>query len=484
MNGYHIYIAGVLLLWGCHGRPSASTASNTMPVADTIQRSQAKSTPLEKGMVIDTVKCINDSSQRYAIYIPTHYAPDKKWPIIYFFDPHGAGDLPLNIYKGLAEKYGFIIAGTYGSKNGMQWEASDRAAQAFIQDTRQRLSIDDNRLNTFGFSGGARVACSVALYDGGIAGVVACGGGFPQNNPQINNPFSIISFVGDKDFNNIELKQLDRELDKTPLNHQLMVFHGKHQWPPVTDIEQAFQWLELSAMRTKAISPNDSLVNAVKQEFVKEYDKWERQNNSVQEYFTCKKMLNFLRGLTDVDKYAAKLQELQNSDKIVKYLQDEQTSEMEEAQIQQDLIQDLSNKDDAWWQGTVKEMRSFIEKDSLSPVALQNQRMLSFLSLVIYMGASHAFGSMNDEATAHFLNLYALVDPKNPEHSYLYACLYARENNQAKTMSSLRDAVKLGFNDARRMQDDTNFVALRQQEEFKALVKKVSAMPHKMDVTQ
>ena len=60
---------------------------------------------------------------KYTLFIcQQNMIATKKWPIIYFFDPHGVGNLPLILYKDLAEKYGFIIAGTYNSKNGMQWE--------------------------------------------------------------------------------------------------------------------------------------------------------------------------------------------------------------------------------------------------------------------------------------------------------------------------------------------------------------------------
>ena len=485
MYKYNLYLISVILLWGCHGKSASSQNSATQSTVDTIQHKQAANVkPLDKGIVIDTVICTDNPGQKYAIYLPSNYSSAKKWPIIYFFDPHGAGNLPLNLYKSLAEKYGFIIAGTYGSKNGMQWEESDKAAHAFMQDTWQRLSIDNNRIYTYGFSGGARVACSVALTDGGVAGVAACGGGFPQRHPQITQQFSCISFVGERDFNYIELKQLDKELDDSPLTHQLIIFHGKHQWPPLVSAEEAFQWFDLEAMRLKTLPKNDSLIYAVQKELVKEVDGWREKKNEVKQYFALKKMLNFLRGLTETGKYSAELQTLQNSATVITYLKNEQTDEMQEAKVQQDFIQDLSSKDEAWWRNTVKQMHVVISADSTSPVALQTQRMLSFLSLATYMGASQAFRSQDDGSASKFLNLYELVDPTNPEHNYLFACMYAREQNNAKAMNNLQGAVNLGFSDAGRMENDSNFVVLKKQPEFVELVKKIKAMPKKIDLTQ
>jgi poly(3-hydroxybutyrate) depolymerase len=476
-------IIAAFLIWGCHSQTNSSTANTAATHTDTVKHSSAKVIPIGKGMT-DTVVCTEDPTQKYAIYVPSNYSDKKKWPVIYFFDPHGNGNLPLTIYKNLAERYGYIIAGTYNSKNGMKWPESEKAAQAFMQDSWQKLAIDNNRVYTFGFSGGARVASSVAIIDGGVAGVAACGGGFSERNPNIRQPFAFIGFVGNRDFNYIELKQLDKELETSPLQHELVVYNGKHQWPPEPIAEAAFQWFEVSAMKMHFIPKNDSLVKVIEQKFFKAAEKAQKQNKEVDEYYAYKDLINYLGNVTDVSKYDDKLKILANSDKVQKYMRDEQTDEQQEMQVQSDFINYLSDKDIDWWQSTVKQMREYIKKDSTSPVAAQNQRLLSYLSLASYMGSSQAFRSQNDAATSHFLTIYNLVDPTNPEHSYLYACMYARENENDKAISSLNDAVRLGFNDLHRLQQDSNFVALRGGTAFKELEKKIQNMPPKVDMTQ
>ena len=108
--------------------------------------------------------------------------------------------LPVLLYKDLAEKYGFILAGTYNSQNGMAWENSEKAAKAFMKDTRMRLSLDNSRLYTCGFSGGAIVASMVAISEGGIAGVVTCGGSMPEDHPPLNILFHISLLLAIKIF--------------------------------------------------------------------------------------------------------------------------------------------------------------------------------------------------------------------------------------------------------------------------------------------
>src|SRR5271169_907677 len=115
MNIHQIYILTALMFWGCHGNPKSSSSDNSgQSTVDTLKHSHSDLKPLDKGIVIDSVHCSDVPDQVYAVYLPSNYSTAKKWPIIYFFDPHGVGNLPLNLYKDLAEKYGYIIAGTYG----------------------------------------------------------------------------------------------------------------------------------------------------------------------------------------------------------------------------------------------------------------------------------------------------------------------------------------------------------------------------------
>ncbi len=471
----------VVFLWSCHAKPSTS-AQDT--VSSNMTPAQVHLKSLAKGVVIDSVICSDDPSQVYSIYLPTKYDSSKKWPIIYFFDPQGVGNLPVILYKDLAEKYGFILAGTYNSKNGMPWESTEKVAHALIKDTRSHFSIDNNRLYTFGFSGGAMVASTVAMSEGGIAGVVACGGSMPSNNQPLKQPFSYISFIGDKDFHYMPAMQLDKLLDSTSLAHQLIVFNGKHQWPPVSSIEQAFQWLDADAMHTKATPKNDSIIKSIREKFLIEAENWHKKGNAVQEYYVYKKLVNFLQGLDDMSAYTDKIKQMEKSEALRKYADKEQVQEMAEMQEMDDFRAHLSQMDQTWWNDKVTAMRKSIQTDTTSPEALQTERMLGYLSLAMYMGASGEFKEHNYQAASYFVGLYTLVDPKNPEHSYLSACLAMTNHTTDKALEMLQDAVKLGFSDSKRLKQDSNFVSLHDTPEFKKLLQEISSKPVKQDMTK
>src|SRR2546423_12647919 len=64
-----------------------------------------------KGKVIEKVSCKADASLSYALYLPANYATHKKWAILYGFDPGARGFMPVQQFKGAAEKYGYIVVG-------------------------------------------------------------------------------------------------------------------------------------------------------------------------------------------------------------------------------------------------------------------------------------------------------------------------------------------------------------------------------------
>ena len=82
------------------------------------------SLPLAAGRVIGAVVCQSDPAQSYALYVPSNYTATRGWPIVYAFDPGAHGELPVELYKDIAEKYGFVIAGSNNSRNFSQFRVS------------------------------------------------------------------------------------------------------------------------------------------------------------------------------------------------------------------------------------------------------------------------------------------------------------------------------------------------------------------------
>src|SRR5579863_3159828 len=134
---------------------------------------------LSRAQMTDSVRCSADPTQTYALYIPPR-GLSQALPVVYCFDPHGAGILPVRKYKALADAYGLILVGSNNSRNGNDWATTETIWQSLSADTRNRLKIDSRRVYTVGFSGGAKVASYIAIQHPGITGVIAGGAGLPD----------------------------------------------------------------------------------------------------------------------------------------------------------------------------------------------------------------------------------------------------------------------------------------------------------------
>jgi dienelactone hydrolase len=204
---------------------------------------------LRTGVVISKVSCLTESVQSYALYLPSHYTREKRWPIVYAFDPDALGSVPVELMKDAAESYGYIVAGSNNSHNG-PWKIGAEAAQAMIQDTRMRLSTDDNRAYFAGFSGGARLALVLARQCKCAAGVLMNSAGLGPGPPQAPDAtFAVFATAGTTDFNYSEVVTMDAKLETLHYVHAFSAFEGAHSWAPSSVMDQAFAWFRLMAMR-------------------------------------------------------------------------------------------------------------------------------------------------------------------------------------------------------------------------------------------
>ena len=62
------------------------------------------------------------NENNYSLYLPANYDTTKTFPVIYFFDPQGKGNLPLEKYKSIADTLGIIFVGSTATKK--DWETN------------------------------------------------------------------------------------------------------------------------------------------------------------------------------------------------------------------------------------------------------------------------------------------------------------------------------------------------------------------------
>jgi predicted esterase len=297
-----------------------------------------KPSPLQTCVILPGVTATKQPGQSYALFLPSQYAPEKRWPIVYAFDPGARGRLPVESMKEAAERYGYILVGSNNSRNG-SWKMAAEAAEAIVQDTHARLSIDERRVYFAGFSGGARVAAQIAQVCKCAAGVLLNGAGFhPLAFESKDAPLVVFAAVGSYDFNYPELVRTDEELEKLGYPHFLRPFEGPHQWAPAATMGEGLAWFRLQAMKSGREGRDDSFIALLA---AKETDRARALEQSGDLYAAWKEYrqaAQMLAGLADNAALRARADALEK-DKAVR---DGAKREKQDFAEQEDLSRELS----------------------------------------------------------------------------------------------------------------------------------------------
>ncbi len=199
----------------------------------------AQTPPL--GEVVERVAVVGNDRHSYALYLPSQYTPERKWPLLVCLDPGGRGQIPVERFAPAAEKYGFIVVGSHNSRNGPM-SVSAEAIMVLGEELPRRYSIDEKKRFACGLSGGSRVALSWAQA-AGLTGVIANAAAFGPSGIPKQKPFSLYAVAGLDDFNYHEVHAMALELSQRGWPVRFAEFDGGHEWLPAAQAEEALQFL-------------------------------------------------------------------------------------------------------------------------------------------------------------------------------------------------------------------------------------------------
>jgi len=411
--------------------------------------------PFQPGKIVSVI-CQTDAAQSYALYIPLK-GNKEALPIIYCFDPHGDGSLPLKKYRALAETYGIILAGSNNSMNGNNWPTTENIWRNLSEDAKSRLKINGARVYTCGFSGGAKVASYIALQHPGIAGVIAGGAGLPDGTPAGNFNFSFTAIGGEGDMNLTDLISLNTELDKTHTRHRIIIFDGKHEWAPESTMNIAFMGLQLDAMRGDIIPKDNAFIGRCVAKSKTRLDIHTRTNQLLRAGQECLLAISLFDGLTaETSWFQQKAAALDNNPQYQQQRQVQQTLLATEESKKAEYMQHFQQIDNVYWTNTINDLKA--KAAAKTAEGAMYQRLLAYLSLAFYSLSNHLISGNDNDVAKYFVELYKMADPTNSEAWYFSAILHARVHDVPAAESDLLKAVGYGFRDKPR---------LKQQPEFK-----------------
>jgi dienelactone hydrolase len=437
------------------------------------------------GIVHASVAVIADPSNSYALYLPSGYSPQKRWPILLVFDPFARGETSVKLFYDAAEKYGFIVAGSNNSRN---FEDPSTALRLLWADVKERYAIDPRRLYVAGLSGGARVASSVALAcKNCVAAVIACGAGLPQGatvpGPEVADWFLV---TGTADFNYPELLHLKDALESHNAVSRFVIYDGPHDWMPKEFTERALAWLQLRAM-ARGSAPVDK-------EFVGQ--QFESRMAEAQSARTSGDILSATREYREIAQDFRMFREVKEQEDLAKSLAE--SEEFRKAKKNENVALDLQGAVAAKitgfaagiGQGLVNRSR-YITLLQIAVDDIRNDQRGSSPSQKLAMerglASAFSFAAENGQQLMLKKNYFSakdmflageIIQPDNAWVSYLLATAYAQLNEKKEAIQELRKAVEKGMTNAKALEDEA-FDRIREEQGFRAVAAKLAQVGSK-----
>ena len=445
----------------------------------------AQTESIPKGQVVEKVEALNDPSQSYALYLPTNYTPDRKWPVLYAFDPGARGRVPVERFKEAAERYGWIVLGSNNSRNG-PFKVVVNAWNAMLTDIHQRFAIDDERSYATGFSGGARSAITVAVGCKCLAGVIAGGAGFPADiTPSSQMHFVFFAVAGVDDFNYAELQSLQEPLTKAGIINRFQSFEGRHEWPPISVATAAVAWMEVHAIQAGKRPRDDGFINATWQQLLNEARALEKSKKYYETYQLYRDMAQSFKGLRDVAEMETKVNQLRDSREWKAAIREEQGQIRKQRELESQLSSLIATRDRA---ASANPNEEGFDSANVLPRILNDLRKQSkasddsgqrrvarrvldglFIGLV-EQGTGLLQTEKNYSESIKRFKLATEVNPDRPGPFFYLAWAYAANRDKKKSLQSLNTAVEKGFSDAAMITGNKAFDSIRNEPEYQQIM--------------
>lgn len=424
---------------------------------------------LPRGRVLERVECSADATQSYALYVPTNYDPSRRAPVLFCFDPGARGRAPVERFSAAAEKFGFIVAGSNNSRNG-PWPANVAAINAMIRDVDGFFPLDQKRVYVAGLSGGARVACQVAM-NGLAQGVVACSAAFADGTTPAKVPCAFFGTAGVTDFNYLELRRVNRELDQRKAIHRVVIHEGGHEWLSSDLAVKALAWFQVQAMRSGS-APRDPAW--LQTEFAARVDAVPA-SPAVARFAELKSVADDFKGLVDTAAIEREVAQLAASREVRDGIKAEVASDRKEEEVMVDLLTSVHEGFSSDVKKTAAQLRTKAAGNGPDRVMAGRVLQGAYANCSeTVRGAMRAGDYLSSEP---LLEMMILIRPDRSQAYFDLARCRAHRGDRKRALANLEQAVAVGFSDRTRLREEPEFASLRSDPSFARLEAAAAANP-------
>ncbi|HSA94881.1 MAG TPA: hypothetical protein VLJ16_02435, partial [Acidobacteriota bacterium] len=355
---------------------------------------------------------------------------------------------------------------------------------------RRRLPVDERRVYSGGFSGGARVASLVPGVVGrAIAGIIGCGAGLAGGlEPGEVRAAGYFGLTGLSDFNYEEMRRLDRAFDPTGLAHRFLFFEGGHDWPDPAFCARAVEWLEVAAMKAGLRPKDQALVQAAVARELDEAGSFERAGRVYWAVDRLEAAAALAAGLEDVPGLQERIAGLRSHRDYATFVRAEARRAERAADFRREFggafgaVEDDEAGGGAAVGAVLQELRIGILKREARSAKTPEARELASRLLFDFSFAAQARAmdlyAARDlvRAGAYFDLAIAACEAGLPRERYLYfnrACVAALAGDKRGALKFLSTAADKGFADAEALETSEPLRSVRDTDAFREIVRRI-----------
>ena len=434
------------------------------------------------GEMVEDVACHSDPTQTYTLYMPSTYSSDHQYPVLLVFDPRGRSLLAAELFREVAETYGWIIVSSDNTRSDGPWEPNLAAIQALWPEVHTRIPADFRRIYATGFSGGVAVATLLARTTGEIAGIIGCGGRLFENQLE-DDDMPFFSTAGNADFNFLEMYRLNEFLEQQGNPHRLVIFDGPHTWMPQGVAREAIEWMEILAMKRGDRSRDGELIEALYAADLDRAKLLAADGQVVVAVSRLREMERTYGGIHDITEVKTEVERIEKGPEYRAQLKEAKRARDYEANCMERRSAELSllrNSDvpppTAQLAGNlhIKDLQRISRSTGEKGRAAQRCLNSLYSALSFYLPLDDLPKQRFAQVEASYeLSLMIRVD--NAVVWYNLACVRANLGKESGAIKALARSLELGFNNSELLATDTDLDPLRQRDDFKALMTSIPA---------
>lgn len=426
---------------------------------------------LQKGVVIPAIQF--EESTSYALYLPTTYNPNQKYPTVFIFDEDGQGAQAAQLFSiGASLTQSIVVAPNYKMSDSLNLSVKQTAD--FINTIHDRYAVDVSKIILAGEGRGAIIASTNAHISEDVYGVIAINDVFiDEKILEKNGKARFVILNNDTRGKYFTLKGYEKRYSFREKLLGYYEFESEDQWPDAGYLSAALiDFLETDATEEqtkKYYSSELAFGNSLYKKrrhleafaYVSELKKQYKKKLDLKEQ---KELLATVRGNTTY-----KVSRLQrNAVAFEEQVLLEDFYYFIEEDVQKAYFDNLG-----WWNYQMDELDAIIDSTAQNNFERKSaQRLKSFVQQKAeekYDLYTQASGSLEQLL---FINiLRTLVRPDNQDAFLQCISLSAKEGDVNAALFYLEELLRTGYKDYETLYAIDGTTAIRISEEYNEIVK-------------